>query len=195
MPIPISILTALVGGPPKVRPEPIKTPVERGTVPRGHTSVTVGPETPTMQLIRELSGGPRVNEVGRQLSSEFTPSNAFIDVDYSGDVPLLLNIKNDTGVKGAGYNTFIQFIKSVGNGNSFRSTDMTESGKRMFNRAVKEGFIEQIAGPKGLHRLTEWKASTGAPSLAPPKQLGVKEGLRFTDEPRSKNPLMWMLGH
>jgi hypothetical protein len=74
-----------------------------------------------------------------------------------GKEPFFNNIWNKKRGLGLGYIIFHDFLKRVGEGNTFSSTDMTSDGEKLFQKAVKAGLIEQVSERAGLHRVTRWK--------------------------------------
>jgi len=84
-------------------------------------------------------------------------SHADFDADFSGEIPLLLNIWNRQPGTGEGYEAFKKFLEQVGSGMNFQATDMTETGLHLFEKAAQEGLIEKVAPARGLLRLTEWQ--------------------------------------
>lgn len=85
--------------------------------------------------------------------------HADFDADFSGELPLLLNIWNRQPGTGEGYEAFKKFLGQVGPGKNFLATDMTDAGLHLFEKAVQAGLIEKIAPARGLHRLTEWRVN------------------------------------
>ena len=79
------------------------------------------------------------------------------DADFSGEEPYFINIWSKKRGYGFGYIVFHDFLRRVGTGNTFVSTDFTEEGMHLFQKAVNDGLIEKISEPAGLQRLTRWK--------------------------------------
>lgn len=89
-----------------------------------------------------------------------TPTNethADFDADFSGEIPLLLNIWNHQPGTGEGYEALKKFFDQVGSGKNFLATDMTDAGLHLFEKAAQAGLIEKVAPARGLLRLTEWR--------------------------------------
>ena len=80
------------------------------------------------------------------------------DADFSEEEPLFLNIRSKKKRHGFGYIIFHHFLREVGIGRTFLSTDFTEEGEKLFKKAKYDGLIEKISDkPIGLHRLSRWK--------------------------------------
>ncbi|MCD6109217.1 hypothetical protein J7J83_00420 [bacterium] len=79
------------------------------------------------------------------------------DADFSGDEPYFINIWNKQKGYGFGYIIFHDFLRRVGTGKTFLSTDFTEDGANLFQKAVNDGLIKKVSEPFGLQRLTRWK--------------------------------------
>lgn len=79
------------------------------------------------------------------------------DADFSGESPLFINIWRKKEGYGFGYIVFHDFLRRVGVQKTFLSTDFTEEGTNLFQKAVDDGLIEKISEPFGLQRLTRWK--------------------------------------
>ena len=86
-----------------------------------------------------------------------TEPQADFDADFSGDIPLLLNIWNRQPGTGEGYEVFKKFLEQVGSGKKFLSTAVTDDGKRLFEKAVKNSLIEMVAPERGIPQLSEWR--------------------------------------
>lgn len=85
-------------------------------------------------------------------------SMASYDAIFSeGNEPYFLNIWTIKTGYGFGYIVFHNFLRRVGSGNTFVTTDFTDSGKRLFQKAVNDGLIQQVSEQFGLQRLTRWK--------------------------------------
>lgn len=90
--------------------------------------------------------------------SLFDPeSMANYDADFSGDEPYFINIWSKQKGYGFGYIVFHDFLRRVGTGKTFLSTDLTEDGSNLFQKAVNNGLIKKVSEPFGLQRLTRWK--------------------------------------
>lgn len=83
-------------------------------------------------------------------------SMADFDADFRGQEPLFINIWSLRKGHGFGYLIFHEFLRRVGEKKTFISTDFTPDGAHCFERAVKDGLIQKISEPFGLHRLTRW---------------------------------------
>lgn len=84
------------------------------------------------------------------------------DADFSGDEPYFINIWNKQKGYGFGYIVFHDFLRRVGIEKTFLSTDFTQEGSNLFQKAVNEGLIKKVSEAFGLQRLTRWKV-TGDP--------------------------------
>ncbi|MCX6735897.1 MAG: hypothetical protein NTZ13_02340 [Candidatus Parcubacteria bacterium] len=84
------------------------------------------------------------------------------DADFSGSEPLFINIWNKKPGSGLGYVVFHDFLRRVGTGKTFLSTDFTGPGVSLFKKASNAGLIKQVSEPTGLQRLTKWEV-TGDP--------------------------------
>jgi hypothetical protein len=84
-------------------------------------------------------------------------SHADFDADFSGDIPLLLNIWNRQPGTGEGYEVFKKFLEQVGSGKNFLSTAVTDDGKRLFEKAVNNNLIEMVAPERGIRQFSEWR--------------------------------------
>ena len=81
------------------------------------------------------------------------------DADFFGEEPFFINIWNKQRGYGFGYIVFHDFLRKVGEGKTFLSTDFTDEGAALFQKAVKDKLIEKISEPLGLQRLTRWKVA------------------------------------
>ncbi len=81
------------------------------------------------------------------------------DADFSGGEPFFINIRSKQSGFGFGYIVFHDFLRRVGEGKTFISTDFTDAGKNLFQKAVRDGLIEKQSEPFGLNRLTRWKVT------------------------------------
>ncbi|HUT22194.1 MAG TPA: hypothetical protein VMX18_02155 [Candidatus Bipolaricaulota bacterium] len=79
------------------------------------------------------------------------------DADFSGEEPCLINIWAKRKGYGFGYLVFHDFLRRVGLQKTFLSTDFTEEGSNLFQKAMSDGLIEKVSEPSGLQRLTRWK--------------------------------------
>lgn len=79
------------------------------------------------------------------------------DADFSGDEPLFIKIEAKQKGQSFGYLVFHDFLRRVGRDNTFVTTDLTNDGKRLFEKTVSDGLLEKVSEPFGLHRLTKWK--------------------------------------
>lgn len=79
------------------------------------------------------------------------------DADFSGDEPYFINIWNKQKGCGFGYIVFHDFLRRVGIGKTFLSTNFTQEGSNLFQKAANDGLIQKISKPYGLQRLTRWK--------------------------------------
>jgi hypothetical protein len=79
------------------------------------------------------------------------------DADFSGEEPFFVNIWSKQKGYGFGYIIFHDFLRRVGVERTFLSTDFTQEGSNLFQKAVNDGLIKKIAEPFGLQRLTRWK--------------------------------------
>ncbi len=79
------------------------------------------------------------------------------DADFSGEEPFFINIWSKQAGKNFGYIVFHDFLRRVGEGKTFSSTDFTEAGSRLFQKAVDDGLIKKISEGSGLHRSTRWE--------------------------------------
>lgn len=79
------------------------------------------------------------------------------DADFSGDEPCFINIWNKQKGYGFGYIVFHDFLRRVGVGETFLSTDFTIDGSNLFQKAVNDGLIKKVSEPFGLQRLTRWE--------------------------------------
>lgn len=79
------------------------------------------------------------------------------DADFSGEEPYFINILSKQEGYGFGYLVFHDFLRRVGLQKTFLSTDFTEDGSNLFQKAVADGLIEKVSEPFGLQRLTRWK--------------------------------------
>lgn len=86
-----------------------------------------------------------------------TEPHADFDADFSGELPLLLNIWNRQPGTGEGYEVFKKFLEQVGSGKNFLSTAVTDDGKRLFEKAVNNNLIEMVAPERGIPQLSEWR--------------------------------------
>ena len=71
--------------------------------------------------------------------------------------PYFLNIWTIKAGYGFGYIVFHNFLRRVGIGNTFIATDFTDSGKRLFQKAVNDGLIQQVSEQFGVARNTRWQ--------------------------------------
>lgn len=79
------------------------------------------------------------------------------DADFSGDIPLLLNIWNKNTGTGEGYEALKKFFDQVGPGKNFLATAMTDAGVHLFEKAVQGGLIKKVADARGIRQLSEWR--------------------------------------
>ena len=79
------------------------------------------------------------------------------DAEFSGEEPYFINIWNKQKDHGFGYVVFHDFLHRVGIGKTFNSTNFTDDGKKLFDKAVSDGLIEKMSEPFGLQNLTKWK--------------------------------------
>ena len=79
------------------------------------------------------------------------------DADFSGPEPFFINIWAKQKGHGFGYIVFHDFLRKVGDGKTFLSTDFTEDGAKLFARAQGDKLIEKVSDQMGLQRLTRWK--------------------------------------
>lgn len=86
-----------------------------------------------------------------------TEPHADFDADFSGELPLLLNIWNRRPGTGEGYEVFKKFLEQVGSGKNFLSTAVTDDGKRLFEKAVNNNLIEMVAPERGIRQFSEWR--------------------------------------
>lgn len=78
-------------------------------------------------------------------------------VFQEGAEPYFLNIWNRKKGSGLGYVVFHDFLIRVGSGKTFSSTDFTEDGEKLFQKAARDGLIRQLSGPSGITRASHWK--------------------------------------
>jgi len=101
-------------------------------------------------LIHEILAGTH------DYMNDDTPAN--YDALFRDDQePYFLNIWNKENNKGLGYIVFHDFLIHIGVGSTFTSTDFTPGGKKLFQKAVDEGLIEQISSPQGFANQSRWK--------------------------------------
>lgn len=74
-----------------------------------------------------------------------------------GAEPYFLNIWTIKSGYGFGYIVFHNFLRRVGTGDTFVTTDFTDSGRRLFQKAVNDGLIQQVSEQFGLERKTRWQ--------------------------------------
>ncbi len=79
------------------------------------------------------------------------------DADFSGDEPYIINIWSKQKGFSFGYIVFHDFLNRVGLDKTFVSTNFTDEGSKLFDKAVSDGLIEKISEPFGLQQLTRWK--------------------------------------
>jgi hypothetical protein len=79
------------------------------------------------------------------------------DADFSGDEPCFINIWNKQKGYGFGYIVFNDFLRRVGVGKTFLSTDFTQDGLDLFQKSINDGLIKKVSEPFGLHRLIRWE--------------------------------------
>lgn len=79
------------------------------------------------------------------------------DADFRGEEPLFISILAKQEGHNFGYIIFHDFLRRVGVKKTFLSTDFTEVGSNLFEKAVRDGLIEKISKPFGLQRLTRWR--------------------------------------
>lgn len=84
-------------------------------------------------------------------------SMADYDADFSGEEPYFINIWNKRKGYGFGYIVFHDFLRRVGIGETFLSTDFTQEGLNLFEKAIDDGLVERVSGQFGVQRLTRWK--------------------------------------
>ena len=82
---------------------------------------------------------------------------AYYDADFGqpGEIPYFNMIFSK--VRGLGFIAFLDFLRHVGSGNIFTSSDFTPAGKTLFEKAVSKGLLTQMKAQSGLGRKTEWK--------------------------------------
>lgn len=81
------------------------------------------------------------------------------DADFSGETPFFINIIAKQKGFGYGHIVFHDFLRRVGLGKTFLSTDFTDDGKRLFTRCERDGLIKKIEDPKGINRLSKWEVT------------------------------------
>ena len=86
-----------------------------------------------------------------------TETMADYDADFSGAEPYIINIWNKQPGSGFGYLVFHDFLRRVGLNKTFVSSDFTEPGDKLFQKAVTDGLIKKISEPFGLQRMTRWQ--------------------------------------
>lgn len=74
-----------------------------------------------------------------------------------GHEPYFLNIWIVKPGYGFGYIVLHNFLRRVGIGNTFVTTDFTPPGKRLFQKAINDGLIQQVSEQFGPQRLTKWE--------------------------------------
>lgn len=79
------------------------------------------------------------------------------DADFRGEEPYFINIWNKEEGFGFGYIVFHDFLRRVGVGKTFTSTNFTEGGTILFQKAVTDGLIEKTSEKSGLQQFTRWK--------------------------------------
>ncbi len=79
------------------------------------------------------------------------------DAEFSGEEPLFINIWNKKEGHNFGYIVFHDFLRKVGQDNTFLSTDLTSPGKKLFEKAIQDSLIEKMTENIGLHRMTRYK--------------------------------------
>lgn len=79
------------------------------------------------------------------------------DAVFSDDEPYFINIWTHQAGKGYGYIVFHDFLRRVGVDHTFVSSDFTEPGNKLFDKAQQDGLIVKVDGPFGLQRYTRWK--------------------------------------
>jgi len=79
------------------------------------------------------------------------------DADFSGEEPYFINIWNKQKGYGFGYIVFHDFLRRVGIGKTFLSTDFTQEGSNLFQKAINDGLVKKVSEPFGLQRLTRWE--------------------------------------
>lgn len=86
----------------------------------------------------------------------FNSQEANYDAEFTnGQMPYFLMIHSS--VKGLGYILFHDFLNRVGSGNEFISTDFTSSGKSLFDKATKDGLIQNLGVEQAIGNITKWK--------------------------------------
>jgi|GEM_PF-1276818 len=79
------------------------------------------------------------------------------DADFSGKEPYFINIWSKQKGYNFGYIVFHDFLRRVGEQNTFLSTDFTQGGSKLFQKAVEDNLIEKVSDSFGLQRLTRWR--------------------------------------
>lgn len=134
--------------------------------PKQHPAAPhVRPVSAASQAMELVRPKPSIATLDTEPTTPVSPPDfvSGFDADFSGEKPLLLNVWNRDKGSGKGFDKFREFISEVGEGRVFLATDMTDDGRKMFQKAVDRGLITQVSGSKGLHRTTEWKVLGAAP--------------------------------
>jgi len=84
-------------------------------------------------------------------------SMANYDAEFSGEEPYFINIWNKQEGFGFGYIVFHDFLRRVGIEKTFTSTNFTDAGRALFQKATTDGLIEKVSEPSGLQMITRWK--------------------------------------
>jgi hypothetical protein len=84
-------------------------------------------------------------------------SMANYDAQFGDHEPMFLNIWNIQKGYQFGYLVFHDFLRRVGIGKTFLSTDFTPEGAALFEKAVADGLIKKTSEAFGIQRLTRWE--------------------------------------
>ena len=74
-----------------------------------------------------------------------------------GQEPYFINIWNRKEGSGLGYIVFHNFLLKVGQDNTFSSTNFTDDGKKLFQKAIDDGLIKQTSEKPDVGGITRWK--------------------------------------
>jgi len=95
-----------------------------------------------------------------QLLDESGNVLAWYDAEFPNNpnlMPRSLNRGTDFPGNNYGYVLFHDFLSRVGVGNEFLSTDLTEGGENLYQKAIDDGLIEKISDPQGIDRYYKWR--------------------------------------
>ncbi len=113
--------------------------------------------TPDQQLSREQMKNIIQDIIDAKYAIFNVKTMANYDAQFGDHEPLFLNIWNIQKGYRFGYLVFHDFLRRVGVGKTFLSTDFTAEGAALFEKAVADGLIKKTSEAIGIQRLTRWE--------------------------------------